>query len=188
VTDDGDHPSDYYQSVLQPMTDPRRPWGRLDWRRMIDYDHACQDVQQLADVIFGPGTASQGGPSGCGSSGKPRRRGWRGSSRRRRRCGASAASRAKPTYRRRPMRISTSAVGGCGISPTGGSTGPSAVGSPRRPAKLSARSGSSARGGRGRFPADQSSWTSASLGAVASGMRCLTGTWRRNPSQQSRWI
>ena len=59
VTDDGYHPSDYYHSVLQQMTDPRRPWCRLDWIRIIDYYHACQYVQQLADVIFGPGTESQ---------------------------------------------------------------------------------------------------------------------------------
>jgi len=26
---------------------------------MIDYDHACQYVQRLADVIFGPGPESQ---------------------------------------------------------------------------------------------------------------------------------
>jgi hypothetical protein len=26
---------------------------------MIDSDHACQDMQQLADVIFGPGTENQ---------------------------------------------------------------------------------------------------------------------------------
>jgi hypothetical protein len=60
VTDDGYHPSDYYQSVLRQMTDPRRPWCRLDWIRIIDYYHACQYVQQLADAIFGPGTESQG--------------------------------------------------------------------------------------------------------------------------------
>ena len=60
VTDDGYHPSDYYQSVLQQMPDPRRPWRVLEWRRIIDYYHACQYVQQLADVIFGPGPESQG--------------------------------------------------------------------------------------------------------------------------------
>ncbi|HEY5865350.1 MAG TPA: hypothetical protein VI542_07325 [Candidatus Tectomicrobia bacterium] len=59
VTDDGYHPSDYYHSVLQTMPDPRRPWRLLEWRRIIDYYHACQYVQQLADVIFGPGTESQ---------------------------------------------------------------------------------------------------------------------------------
>jgi hypothetical protein len=40
----GYHPSDYC-----------RPWCDLEWRRIIDYDHACQYVQRLADVIFSPG-------------------------------------------------------------------------------------------------------------------------------------
>jgi hypothetical protein len=60
VTDEGYHPSDYYHSVLQKMPDPRRPWRSLEWSRIIDYYHACQYVQQLAEVIFGPGTESQG--------------------------------------------------------------------------------------------------------------------------------
>jgi hypothetical protein len=59
VTDDGYHPSDYYHSVLQKMPDPRRPWRYLEWIRIIDYYHACQYVQQLADSIFGPGAESQ---------------------------------------------------------------------------------------------------------------------------------
>jgi hypothetical protein len=59
VTDDGYHPSDYYHSVLQKMPDPRCPWRCLEWIRIIDYYHACQYVQRLADVIFGPGTESQ---------------------------------------------------------------------------------------------------------------------------------
>jgi hypothetical protein len=59
VTDDGYHPSDYYHNVLQKMPDPRRPWRYLEWIRIIDYYHACQYVQQLADVIFGPGAESQ---------------------------------------------------------------------------------------------------------------------------------
>ena len=41
------------------MPDPRRPWRYLEWIRIIDYYHACQYVQQLADVIFGPGSESQ---------------------------------------------------------------------------------------------------------------------------------
>lgn len=59
VTDDGYHPSEYYHHVLQQMPDPRRPWRVLEWRRIIDYYHACQYVQQLADAIFGSGTESQ---------------------------------------------------------------------------------------------------------------------------------
>jgi hypothetical protein len=59
VTDEGYHPSDYYHSVLKTMKDPRRPWRDLAWIRVIDYYHACQYIQQLADVLFGPGTESQ---------------------------------------------------------------------------------------------------------------------------------
>jgi hypothetical protein len=59
VTDDGYHPSEYYQRVLQQMPDPRRPGRGLEWRRIIDYYHACQYVQQLADGLLGPGTESQ---------------------------------------------------------------------------------------------------------------------------------
>ncbi len=59
VTDDGYHPSAYYHTVLHKMRDPRRPWRLLTWIRIIDYYHACQYIQQLADVIFGPGTESQ---------------------------------------------------------------------------------------------------------------------------------
>jgi hypothetical protein len=59
ITDEGYHPSDYDHSVLQKMPDPRRPWRSLEWIRIIDYYHACQYVQQLAEVIFGPGTESQ---------------------------------------------------------------------------------------------------------------------------------
>jgi hypothetical protein len=51
--------SDHDQSVLQKMPDPRRPWRYLEWRRMSDYYHACQYVQQLADGIFRPSTESQ---------------------------------------------------------------------------------------------------------------------------------
>lgn len=41
------------------VTDPRRPWRRLEWRRIIDFYHACQYLQQLADAIFGTGTEAQ---------------------------------------------------------------------------------------------------------------------------------
>jgi len=61
ATDDGYHPSDSSHSVWQKMPDPRRPWRSLEWRRLIDSSHACQDVQQLAAGIFGPGTEGQHG-------------------------------------------------------------------------------------------------------------------------------
>jgi hypothetical protein len=41
------------------MVDPRRPWRQLEWRRIVDFYHACQYVQQLADTIFGAGVEAQ---------------------------------------------------------------------------------------------------------------------------------
>jgi len=59
VTDEGYPPSEYYHSVLQKMIDPRRPWRRLEWRRIVDFYHACQYIQQLAETIFGAGAEAQ---------------------------------------------------------------------------------------------------------------------------------
>jgi hypothetical protein len=60
VTDEGYHPSDYYHRVRKQMSDPRRPWRRLEWIRIVDFYHACGYVQQLAEAIFGAGSAAQG--------------------------------------------------------------------------------------------------------------------------------
>jgi len=46
VSDEGHHPSTYYHQVLKKMVDPRRPWRRLEWRRIVDFYHACGYVQQ----------------------------------------------------------------------------------------------------------------------------------------------
>jgi hypothetical protein len=59
VSDEGHHPSTYYHQVLKQMVDPRRPWRQLEWRRIVDFYHACQYVQQLADTIFGAGVEAQ---------------------------------------------------------------------------------------------------------------------------------
>src|SRR5687767_1059562 len=59
VTDEGYHPSDYYHRVLKKMVDPHRPWRTLEWRRIVDYYHACQYVQQLAEAIFSAGREAQ---------------------------------------------------------------------------------------------------------------------------------
>nr|ADA82584.1 transposase [uncultured bacterium psy1] len=59
VTDEGHHPSTYCHQVLKKMSDPRRPWRRLEWLRIVDFYHACQYIQQLADTIFGAGPAAQ---------------------------------------------------------------------------------------------------------------------------------
>lgn len=55
VSDEGHHPSTYYHQVLKNMIDPRRPWRHLEWIRIVDFYHACEYVQKLADTIFGPG-------------------------------------------------------------------------------------------------------------------------------------
>ena len=44
--------------VLKNMVDPRRPWRRLNWIRIVDFYHAAQYVQQLGEAIFGAGTAA----------------------------------------------------------------------------------------------------------------------------------
>lgn len=59
VSDEGHHPSTYYHQVLKKMVDPRRPWRRLEWIRIVDFYHACGYVQQLADTIFGAGDEAQ---------------------------------------------------------------------------------------------------------------------------------
>src|SRR5262245_52125733 len=46
VSDEGHHPSTYYHQVLKKMVDPRRPWRRLEWIRIVDFYHACGYVQQ----------------------------------------------------------------------------------------------------------------------------------------------
>jgi hypothetical protein len=59
VSDEGHHPSTYYHQVLKQMVDPRRPWRQLAWIRIVDFYHACQYVQQLADTIFGMAAEAQ---------------------------------------------------------------------------------------------------------------------------------
>jgi len=55
VTDAGDHETDYYESVLRHMSDPRHPDRYLVWQRVVDYYHACERVSKLAETLFGPG-------------------------------------------------------------------------------------------------------------------------------------
>ncbi len=59
VSDEGHHPSTDYHQILSQMVDPRRPWRQLEWRRIVDFYHACQYVQQLADTIFGAAAEAQ---------------------------------------------------------------------------------------------------------------------------------
>jgi len=44
-SDEGHHPSTSYHQVLTKMVDPRRPWRRLEWRRIVDFSHAGGYVQ-----------------------------------------------------------------------------------------------------------------------------------------------
>jgi len=90
------------------------------------------------------------GRSGDGSSGKRGPMGARGAYSQRRRGGTSAACGASPRSMSTPRRFCKSAGGGCALRPTDVSPGPSVRASPRPPARVSARSGSSARGWRGR--------------------------------------
>jgi len=53
---EGYHPSDSYHRVLKQRTDPQRPWHILAWRRIMDSDHACLDIKQRAETLFGPAT------------------------------------------------------------------------------------------------------------------------------------
>ena len=58
VTDCGHHPTDYFETVLSPMRDPRRPNRLLRWEWIADYYHACEYLTQLAESLFGPGRAA----------------------------------------------------------------------------------------------------------------------------------
>ena len=52
VTDAGYHPTEYYEQVLEPMEDPKRPGKRLAWQRIVDFYHASQRIWQLAPILF----------------------------------------------------------------------------------------------------------------------------------------
>ncbi len=58
VTDGGHHPTEYFETVLSLMPDPRRPGKTLPWEWIVDDDHACQDITLLAEALFGSGRAA----------------------------------------------------------------------------------------------------------------------------------
>ena len=58
VTDGGHHPTQYFETVLSQMFDPRRLTKKLPWDWIIDYYHACQYITLLAEALFGPGRAA----------------------------------------------------------------------------------------------------------------------------------
>lgn len=51
VTDDGHHPATYYRQ-LRRLRHPRTG-VRLEWQRVVDFSHAAQYVQDLAEALFG---------------------------------------------------------------------------------------------------------------------------------------
>ena len=58
VTDDGHHPATYYRRVLARLRHPRTG-ARLEWQRVVDFYHAAQYVQQLAEALFGDTKAAR---------------------------------------------------------------------------------------------------------------------------------
>jgi hypothetical protein len=52
LTDAGHHPQDYYQRVLQHMSDPHRPGKLLEWTWIVDFFHASSRLDVLANVLF----------------------------------------------------------------------------------------------------------------------------------------
>jgi hypothetical protein len=69
-SDAGYPPSDYSHGVWKKMTDPRRPWRRLEGRRIVDFSHACPYIQQLAETVFGAGAEAQSGAKQMRHGGK----------------------------------------------------------------------------------------------------------------------
>jgi hypothetical protein len=52
ITDAGYHPTRYFEEVLLPMEDPRRPGRRLEWTWVVDFYHASGYLKKLADALF----------------------------------------------------------------------------------------------------------------------------------------
>jgi len=52
VTDDGHHPATYFRRVLSRLRHPRTG-QRLEWQRVVDFYHAAQYLQRMADALFG---------------------------------------------------------------------------------------------------------------------------------------
>lgn len=52
VTDAGHHPTEYFDSVLARMEDPRRPGQKLEWTRIVDFYHAGEYVAKLSRELF----------------------------------------------------------------------------------------------------------------------------------------
>ena len=55
VTDAGNHPTEYFDTVLRSMVHPRTG-QQLVWEWVLDYYHACLYVTKLAEALFGKDT------------------------------------------------------------------------------------------------------------------------------------
>jgi hypothetical protein len=55
VTDAGNHPTEYFDTVLRSMVHPRTG-QQLVWQWVLDYYHACLYITKLAEALFGKGT------------------------------------------------------------------------------------------------------------------------------------
>lgn len=55
VTDAGNHPTEYFETVLQPMLHPRTHQS-LEWEWVLDYYHACLYITKMAEALFGKET------------------------------------------------------------------------------------------------------------------------------------
>jgi len=55
VTDAGDHPTAYFETVLRPMLHPRTG-APLSWQWVVDYYHACLYITKMAEALFGKDT------------------------------------------------------------------------------------------------------------------------------------
>ncbi len=55
VTDAGNHPTEYFDTVLANMVHPRTG-QKLVWQWVLDYYHACLYVTKLAEALFGKAT------------------------------------------------------------------------------------------------------------------------------------
>ncbi len=57
VTDAGNHPQQFFKSVLKSMRHPRTG-EKLDWSWAVDYFHAAERITTMAEALFGKGRAA----------------------------------------------------------------------------------------------------------------------------------
>jgi hypothetical protein len=52
VTDAGYHPTEYFDTVLAHMENPRHPGQKLEWTRVVDFYHASEYIAKLSQALF----------------------------------------------------------------------------------------------------------------------------------------